>query len=349
MSAHRISFRWSKNADSGSVDAAKGLSERLRAVGQDRAADAQTVVRDTATLIQQWILERPRAWETDPDQAGGALEQGLAEWVQNQAWRGACANFLHGLRSTFGLLSAGNELRAGLIQELADWADSAEAYREQGRGTANSLDVRLPAARGVVPHALRTMERGDEVLVHGRSPAIVESLTAAQHAGLFPRVTMAVGAADQSGKRMARHLASHGMQVRLIWDAALVDAVGAADQVWLATEALGSGSFLGLLGSRSLMEAACRLEIPTRVLCTSDACLPGGHLDLPTWGDDEGWNLWSRAPGGIELESQPFEIIDGDSVTSWITEEGRTDLAALCTRHLVLEPASPCGVAHHSE
>lgn len=340
MSAHRISFRWSAKAEGGSAGAAAGLAERLRALSEDRAAHAQELVRETAGLLRSWVVERPRDWGQDAIAAGAELETGLAEWNRSQSWRGSCATFVHHLRGSFAALRGTHELREGLADELGEWSQTPHP---RGGHALELEHSKLPSPRDVVPHALRLIERGDEILVHGRSEVLIECLAAAQNAGLAPRVTLAVGGADQSGKRSARQLANQGIPVRLIWDAALTSAVCAADQVWLGTEGVGPAAFLSLLGSGAVLAEARRLEIPARVLCTSDVCLPGSQMELPAWAADESWNLWSQAPESVQLEAQPFEINDADGVTGWLTEEGPTDLVTLCTRHLVTEPADPCG------
>jgi hypothetical protein len=335
---HRISFRWSQSSQGVDGDDSQGLVKRLSAVAQDESADAQDVVRETAELIRRWIKDRPHSWEKTPQAAGAELEAGLSEWVERQGWRGSCANFVQSIRTAFAAACEGSKLRAGLIEELGSWTH--EPHEPGGP---------LPSSKGLTPHALKTLQRGEEILLHGRSAALLEATTRAQQAGLFPRVTLALSAGDQAGKRTARQLSTQGIAVRLVWDAALMSCVSSADQIWLATEGIGPGAFISRIGANSLVAEANRLEIPVSVLCTTDAILPGGDMALPDWGVEEKWHLWSEGPEGVELETQPYQIIDGRGVTRWITEEGTLDLGDLCVRHQQLGSAPTCGSTYDNK
>jgi translation initiation factor 2B subunit (eIF-2B alpha/beta/delta family) len=329
---HRISFRWSQSSNGANEDDSQGLAKRLSAVAEDQAADAQEVVRECATLLRRWVKERPYSWGKNPGQAGAELEAGIEGWIERQAWRGSCANFVQALRGAFVSLKDEAELRTHLVDEMTAWTT-----------TGLEFGGPMPEPQLVSQHALRHLTRGEEVLIHGRSNVLLEALTRAQQAGLSPRVTVAINAPDQGGKLIARHLSSQGVAVRLVWDSALIACVAAADQVWLAAEGLGPAAFIGALGGASVLSEARRLEIPTTVLCTTDACLPGGEMRLPAWGDEEQWQLWSQGPEGVTLEAQPFEIIDASSVTRWITDEGHTTLGDLCVRHQRDGEAPSCG------
>lgn len=329
---HRISFRWSQSSPGADEDDSQGLAKRLSAVAEDQAADAQEVVRECATLLRRWVKERSYSWSRNPAAAGAELEAGLGQWIERQAWRGSCANFVQGLRTAFMGLDAETELRAHLIEELSGWTT-----------TGLEFGGPLPDPQLVSPHAMRHLDRGEEVLIHGRSKVLLETLARAHQAGLSPRVTVAVNASDQGGKLIARQLSSQGVAVRLVWDSALIACVANADQIWLAAEGIGPAAFIGALGGASILSEARRLEIPTTVLCTTDTCLPGGDMQLPAWGDEEQWQLWSQGPEGVTLEAQPFEFIDASGVTHWITDEGHTTLGDLCVRHQRAGDAPMCG------
>jgi hypothetical protein len=340
MPAHRISFSWSTEARDERAAGARSLAERLRPCALDRAASARDAALEAARELAAWLAERPRGWGGAEDLAshGAELEQGLSAWVQAQAWRGACGLLVEAVRAAWALGGA-----TALVEELAHWSAGRDELGRTWDGVPLSAGERLPGPEVLVPHALRDLERGDHLLVLGRSEAVLAALGAARRAGLEPRVTVAAGTPDHSGRRVARHLVNHGLAVRLIWDAAALGAVSEVDRVWLGTEAVGAGAFLGLVGSRLVAEEALRREVPLAVLATDDACVPGGALRLPTWGDEEGWSLWSQAPEGVELASQPFERVPAEAAPTWITCAGRESLAALCTRALRLELAPPCG------
>jgi len=351
MPAHRISFSWSPKAQGGRSDATAGLAERLRPCALDRAASAREVALEAAQELTTWIGQQPREWgsrDADRLACGAELETGWSEWLRHQGWRGAGALLIDALRIAFATDEAGqgHGPREALLAELGAWTGEETSAARASDDRPTVVGRRTTDPEALVPHALRELERRDHVLVYGGSETVLAALCGAQQAGLYPQVTVAAGAPDHSGKRMARHLANHGLAVRLVWDAAALGAVAEADRIWIGTEAVGSGEFLALVGSRLLADEAARLEVPMSVLCTDEVCVPGGELRLPAWADDEGWGLWSQGPEGVELDSQPYERVPGGAVNTWITCEGHESLAQLCTRSLRLEPAPPCGPAH---
>ncbi|MFT7671107.1 MAG: hypothetical protein ACI8X5_003823 [Planctomycetota bacterium] len=339
MSANVISWSWSPSAAEGHLEGAKGLQERLRESALDRTATSREVTIEAAQQMTGWLEERPKSWGLAPEGAQAAaaeLEAGWAEWNKNHGWRATCSTFLDSVRGAYhGALS----LRKSLIDELENWLAC-----DNRAGTKPNQDQghRLVDRQAVVPHALRVLERGETVLIHGYSSTLLGCLKAAQTAGLFPKVLVGLGAPDQSGKRMARELSTSGIQVRLAWDAAVMGAVASVDRIWLGTEAVGSQHFTGLVGTQMLLMEARRNEVPANILCTSDKLAPASEIKLPAWGFSEHWNLWSHGPNEVQIESQPYELVDASLVSTWITEEGPESLAAFCTRSLRTNIAAPC-------
>ncbi|MGD2016526.1 MAG: hypothetical protein PVJ89_00300, partial [Planctomycetota bacterium] len=92
--------------------------------------------------------------------------------------------------------------------------------------------------------------------------------------------------------------------------------------VWLGTDALGRGEFLGRVGTTALVERARELGVQTTVLATTDKLVPDGEVVLPTWAEAEAWHLWESAPRDVEVESQPFEPVGLELVDGVATEAG---------------------------
>jgi hypothetical protein len=305
------------------------------------------ITREAAGELRTWLGGRPRGWglETTSSQiVGQELEEGWRAWSENHAWRGPCALFLDSLRRTYDLAREGaGSARSMLAEELEHWLAEEDPHGPPWDGEPLSAGPRLPSREAVAEHAIANLQHDEAVLVHGYSETVILALAAAQDSGLRPRVTVGAGAPDQSGKRLARELAGLGLYARVVWDAVALGSAPDADRIWLGTEALGPESFLGLVGTRLLLEEAARAEVPVELLCTSDKWVPGGHLELPAWGDEEPWALWSHAPGEVMLDSQPFEAIGCELVEAWITERGREPLAEFSLRSLRVGTASPCG------
>ncbi len=343
MSAHRITWSPPRSTSGTSSGQHRSLEERLSESAHDRAAGAVDTALEAAGALREWVSERPREWEFE--QAGRELEEGWREWIRHQGWRGSCAILVDALRRAFQhavMRAHQGGPRALLLEELAAWLSPDRGGTERWNGAPLAPGPRFSPKEDVAPQALETLSRGEWILVHGHSPTVLAALVQARQNGLFPRVLLGEGGPDQGGKRMARELAKHGIGVRLTWDAAVLSAVDEADRVWVGTEAIGAGCFLGLAGTGLLLEEAARLEVPAAVLCTGDDLVPGGEARLPAWGDDETWNLWTRVPDGVELASQPYETVNADLVDTWLTDAGRERLGELCLRAMRPVAAPPC-------
>ncbi|MEO2095066.1 MAG: hypothetical protein ABGY71_13580 [bacterium] len=300
--------------------AAERLAGRLVELTRDRASTARAVACECAAEIRDWARAESAQWNRETMLRD--LEEGWGEWCESHTWRGPCALFVDDLR---GALAGSGDLRTALDLETSLWT------REGGRG-------RLADTAQVAAQARALLHPGDWVLVHGYSEPCIAALVLAQEAGLAPLVLLSEGAADTSGKRMARELLSHGVRVRLGRDLATLAAIDEVDWVWLGSEALGAGCFVAPLGSGLLLQQARTAEVPTRVLATSSDLLPGGDVRLPAWGEKETEGLWSRAPEGVELCAQPFEFVATNSADGWITEQGHEGFHELSLRALRCTP-----------
>jgi len=343
MSAHRTIWSWSPATPESRSAALLGLEDRLSESARDRAANATAVVREAALELHAWVSAQRSDWSFE--EAGAELEEGWKEWVREQAWRGPCAIFVDAIRRAFeharmrGAEGGPQEL---LREELQAWLNPWVGYTGRWDGAPLARAPRLAKCEEVAPHALRTLSERDWILVHGYSETVLQALFAAQRGGRFPQVLLSEGGPDHSGKRMARELATQCVHVRLGWDAAVLGRVDEADRIWLGTEAIGAGAFLGLVGTGLLLEEAERAEVPVAVLCTGDELMPGGETLLPSWGEEESWNLWSDGPDGTELAPQPYERVDTDRVPCWLTDAGPGRLSDLCLRSLRPVAAPPC-------
>ena len=307
-------------------EAGSELAGRLQELALDRTSPARALARELASELHAWILPRSGSWSAE--QASGDLEAGWRAWAEAHAWRGVCARLLHDLRSA---VTPGENPREALLPLLRGWLAEED-------GSAPGHASRVGA---LATHATVGLSREDEVLVHGYSELCVRALVAAQRAGLAPHVLLSECAPDQGGKRAARELLAHGLRVQLVWDLAAVTTVERVDHVWVGPEAVGAGAFIAPVGTGLLLERARECEVPSRALAAAGDLLPGGELELPAWGAGWGTALWPSAPEGVELESEPYELVDADRVDGWITDAGVEHFANFCLRALPSEAAAP--------
>jgi hypothetical protein len=356
MSDPPATWSWSPPAQEKVSAGSRSLADRLQECAGDRSASGRAVTREAAEELKAWLAERPRGWGQDSHTSAGLeLEQGWDAWSRAHGWRGPCASLLDSLRRAHALARGGKReggIQRALTEELDYWLlPETKASRSHNppdgedqpwTGEALTPGARLPSRRSVAEFAAASLEHGENVLVYGYSETVALALCVAQDAGKQPKVTVGVGVPDQSGKRMARELAERDVQVRLVWDAVALASAPGADRIWLGTDALGPGRFIGLVGTELLLGEAKRAEVPVDLLATCDKWVPGGELALPIWGADETWNLWSQAPQGAALESQPYESTSWDLVGACMTEHGLETLADFSLRGMRTDTASAC-------
>jgi translation initiation factor 2B subunit (eIF-2B alpha/beta/delta family) len=309
------------------------LSERLAEVSTDRAACARAVVQETSSIVAEWLRQLP-----DPGRLEGVeFERHLVPWAREQAWRGPCALWLDSVRMAW--LSA---------TESKDSAPPVAVAREAilwsiEEGRSSETDRRLPSRTMLAARAGSELDRGEVVLVTAWSETVALAIESAWRLGKRPEVLIGEGSPGLDARRMAQRLARGGIPVTMTYDAALVSLVPRADRLWLSSEAIGAGAFLGRRGTRCLLEECARREVPTRILATSDKLIPGGELRAPPWAERETWLLWEDAPEGVQLDSQCFEPVPLELTGALLTERGPETASSLHLRALRVEAAPPSG------
>lgn len=320
-----------------------GLAGRLSTLAEDRGSTADVIVRRTAAAADEWLSGS----ESPNDGIIDRLHSELRDIYGAHGWRGPVARFRHALAGVPSALPQPSPdprpgaLREALAQECSYWAGTANEDAASTSGSAPGRWNGVPLAPGVrlgdksrcaapLLEGLRGLGPGEVILVHGWSETVARGIELAQARGLAPEIIVSEGGPDLGGRRLARRLVASGLTVRFIYDAALVHAAGRADRVWLGAEAFGGRTFLGRIGTHSLLNRAADLDVPVALLATTDKRVPkGSSLSFPTWSADEPWHLWEGAPRDVVVESQSFEEVPLDLVATVATE-----LGAVGTRQL---------------
>lgn len=332
MSTRRHRVVWTPSA-TGST--APPLERRLGSWEADRASDAEGLVTEMCEGLTEEFVQT-RELESWAD-ARAFVTSTLAPLRAAHGWRAPVARWFRSLdelvtRGEVGRYEA--PARELLIEELGLWLGGHGAGESDWSGAPLEEGRRMPDRVRVAGHATQDLERGEVILVHGYTRTVLRALEEAQQRGLSPEVVVTEGGPDLGGRRMARALVAAGVKVRMVYDAALLTHVNRSDRVWLGTEAIGAEGFLARVGTASLLQESLRREVPVQVLATSDKVAPQGELTLPAWGEEDAWLLWERAPEGVRLESQAFEVVPFDAHLLFLTEHGPLGVAELAVRAL---------------
>ena len=341
---HSWQLHWRPGTlDEGSQASPEGLLEALAA---DRVSTASELVRAASEALLGWLYGQQPGW--DWSLAGTDLARLVKPLVAAHSWRAPVALW----HSTLMLAchqGAAIGPREFLAEELGLWLAGAEAQpagEQAWNGQPGGIGRRLPERMRCAQGPIAELGVGEIVAVHGYSETVALALLEAHKHGLRPEVHLSEGGPEVHGRRMAKRLAEAGLRVQLVYDVALMQRVGHVDRIWLGTEAIGAQAFLGLVGTRLLLEEARRIEVPVTVLATTDKLCPKGELRLPAWGERDDWLLWEHAPAGVVLDSQPYEAVPIELAGHFSDEYGvgsAADLAvrALRTDEWVPEPLRP--------
>lgn len=316
MTAHRATFRWPPSVEDPCPAEPGPLAARLEALAAERSACGAELVAAASRELLSWMRGRGPAWS--PEQAERELELGLASFARAHRWRGAVAHWLEALRECPQRPAGARE---ALLAELASW-------------TGEPLAPRAALAR----QAAADLGRAEIVVLLGPSDLGCLALLEAGRRGLDPLAVLGLGGPARAGLAPAREFARAGVRVRLVPDLGLWSELAQADRLWIGTEAIGAGSFLAALGTRSLVAEGRRLELRVEGLATAHELAPGGRAEPPAPDAEDEWALWCEAPPGVELVATPFELVPLELVESWWTEVGREG-----AREFVLRALRPSG------
>jgi translation initiation factor 2B subunit (eIF-2B alpha/beta/delta family) len=146
---------------------------------------------------------------------------------------------------------------------------------------------------------------GGSVLTHGASSTVRSTLIAAAARGV--RVVCTASTPLGEGRRLAADLVSSGIEVEIIPDAAVPDALYAIDMVLLGANALGPESAVNVVGTGAITKEAFNLGVKSLLLVSADKALPGP--------------LFERA-AAVATASPILELVSLSSLGSIVTEQG---------------------------
>ncbi len=124
------------------------------------------------------------------------------------------------------------------------------------------------------------------------------------------------------GRRLASRLAAAGIAVTYFSDAAISQALGAADAVVFGADAVAPEWFLNKSGTRMLAAAAGQQGVPVHVVATRDKFVShavGARLVMREGAARE---IWESPPAGVIVRNPYFESTPLELVTSLITDMG---------------------------
>lgn len=226
--------------------------------------------------------------------------------------RAARAQGLDAVRETARQICRAQPSMASLWNLAAAALDPDPAAFERLAGRAR----RAPAAVARYCRAL-LKEDARRVLTCSRS-AVVEACVRA----LGLPVICAESRPGLEGRALAEGLASEGLPVTVVADAAIASDFRDGDVVLVGADAVAAGWFLNKTGTGQLCAAAQLSGVPAFVVAGREKCVAAELASRLRLGEDDPATLWRDPPPGVRVANALFERVAIDRVAGVVTDTG---------------------------
>ncbi len=197
-------------------------------------------------------------------------------------------------------------------------AQTTEEFKRQLRQHA------LHAAEGALP----LISDGATIITISYSTTIQYALMHAYRAGRRFHVICAESRPENEGRMTAAALASYGIPVTLMIDAAALAAVSSARLVLVGADMLSNQGLVSRVGTHALAMLAQSAGVPLYTLCGSEKFLPNGFCPppLPHRPTQE---LWDMPPVGINIVNRVADLTPLNLISGIVTEQATLPVAAI--------------------
>lgn len=285
----------------------------MSAFADDRTSGAGDVALGLLDELERWLAV---------DMSGSAA-----------AFRAALLRWLREAQQAQPTMALVHQLAARALEV----ADAGVARREMAAGLRTALALSCEAERNDLIEAQRAVarqagalvtERGGWIATLSASATVRDAILEAQRAGREPRVLLAEGRPLCEGRRLAATLATAGVPVWLVVDAALPLLLSQARMVWLGADAVTDQGVFNKLGSFAAALAAREHSVPVYALAGRRKFIPAATaaLKIVEMPPDEVWE--EPAPGvqprNVYFERVPLPLLRGVVVEDAVLPPGET-------------------------
>lgn len=182
--------------------------------------------------------------------------------------------------------------------------------------------------RRLKQHALQVAEETLSLIAEGSTLVTISNSGTVQHALLYAQragrrfsVVCAESRPACEGRETAGILATYGIPVTLMVDAAAMAAVADAQLVLVGADLLSSAGLVNKIGTRALAAVANAAEVPIYALCSSEKFLPSGY-PLPThrvWPREE---VWPDGDLAVSVDNAYYDTTPLYEIAGIVTEQG---------------------------
>ncbi len=177
--------------------------------------------------------------------------------------------------------------------------------------------------RRLLANALPLLENYRVLISHSHSSTVLAVLTELAQKKQDLRVIQSISSPNNEGLVMARMMADAGIDVDLIADTGLIEAVSKADAVVIGADVVGLDGVVNKSGTHGLALAAQRFGKPAYVVFDTNKLLPPGKA--VQIGERDPAELANISHEKIRVRNVYFETTPLDLFTQFVTDEGVFD------------------------
>jgi translation initiation factor 2B subunit (eIF-2B alpha/beta/delta family) len=219
-----------------------------------------------------------------------------------------------------------------LVSNVLWKVEQAETPRELRQAVAtvtNDFKRQLRQhAVHVAEGALNLIEDGSTVVTLSISTTVQYALSHAQRAGRRFSVICAESRPICEGRQTAEALASLGIPVTLVVDAAALAAIPHAQVVLVGADMLSHCGLVNKVGTLAFATMARANSIPFYTLCGSAKFLPA-TFQPPAPHTPPAHEVWDRRWNGVEVLNQAHDTTPLELINGIVTERGTLPVAAV--------------------
>jgi translation initiation factor 2B subunit (eIF-2B alpha/beta/delta family) len=284
-----------------------GEPAELQALLQDHASGAREIVHKLLLVLQRQATQSKAATAT---QLTDELFATGAKAVQAHPEMASLFNVLDEIMR-------GLESNESLSTDVGSQRMEALALLGQAQ---KANEARLVAT---ARHAASLVVNGDVILCHSRSTSVLEALRVAKADGKVFDVIVTESRPLMEGRALARELNEAQIPVRLLVDAASMDALDTADRVFVGADALVAQGLVNKVGTRLLAAAAKAAGVPVVAALDSTKAWrrAQGYAELarPPRPANE---VWETPPLGIDVVNPTYDVTPYEALAHLALEDG---------------------------
>ncbi len=188
------------------------------------------------------------------------------------------------------------------------------------------------AAHDAALHSATLIRDSATVLTHSRSSTVLAAFVEAKRAGRDFSVVVTESRPMVEGRALAEAVASQGIPVTLIADAAASLAMDEVDLVMVGADKITPVNLVNKIGTRMIALAARERGLPLYALCDSSKFIREDYFGAAIRHPGSADELWPDGPRGVVVVNRYFEPTPLACFTGIVTEDGALSITEAARR-----------------